>query len=167
MKHLTKKNRWECLLYSMAMVLDETPEALTAELGHDGSAMVVPPMAPANPYDSENALLSRVGFHVHEFQHVALDRNKAFYPLQIMPASSVGGIVHLVRNRLDERWNLFHAIIRTNKGVITGTTRHGWGHAVAFENGVVYDPDGVPPYHFTIEEACDRRFYPKEVWVLK
>ncbi len=55
MRHLIKKNPWECLLYSFAMALDTFPELLMSALGYTGGETM-----------TKNSNLPR-GFHVQDF----------------------------------------------------------------------------------------------------
>jgi hypothetical protein len=59
-------------------------------------------------------------------------------------------------------WERFRSHVASSRGVIAGTgKRHG--HALAYENNSVFDPDGTP-FHFT-QGACEtRHFYCQMLW---
>jgi len=151
MKTLIKKNKWECLLYSFAMALDLEPAELAFALGHDGS-QIVNNLAPEP--------LGRIGFHVQEMIHVALATGKTVTPFEFIPVSVVAGgtypIVH------GDRKDAFNHLINTERGVLT--SQH---HAMAFERGLVTNPDDGETFLFLMRDCFERNFRPQCAWVVK
>lgn len=161
MKHLIKKNRWECLLYSFAMALDTTPELLISLIGHDGSK-VIDPSAP-EPH-------GRAGFHVQELITVVLALGRSCTPLQVLPASNVNGIEYKLYDNVARRAHLIAQLLHDEKGVIISRK-----HAMAFCWGEVFDPDGGTPFTLPSKDKVEaiftelayRRSPLQEVWVIR
>lgn len=125
---LLKMSGHDCLLYSAAMVLDESPDILEREIGHDGSEVWWP--------DKPQPFCRR-GLHIQEIQDCFFRRGKVLYPIDLMPASAPrGGEPRAI-------WNLQTCVTRFNAYLdgrlailITAT------HAVAWNGKKVYDPNG-------------------------
>lgn len=132
MKHLIKKNRWECLLYSFAMALDTTPEFLVKLVGHDGS-LIVDSKAPEPR--------GRRGFHLHEFTPIVLALGRSCTPLQVVPVSNVNGKDTPLFDKVERRCELIAKLLHEEKGVLLSDR-----HAMAFNVGWVFDPDGAAPF---------------------
>lgn len=158
MKLLTKKNRWECLLYSMSMALDTSPEELVEVIGHDGSQIL----------DSEAPEpQGRRGFHIQEFVPHILSLGKTMTPFELLPVNLYPN-GRTYREPLNvERYQSFMDSLHRGRGVITGVTEGQGGHAVAFHHHAVYDPDGPPPYAFNILTCAHRGFHPQCMWIIK
>lgn len=161
MKHLIKKNRWECLLYSFAMALNTTPELLVELIGHDGSK-IIDPLA-KEPH-------GRAGFHIQELITVVLALGRNCTPLQVLPTSNVNGIECKLYDNVAKRAQLIAKLLHEEKGVIISRK-----HALAFCLGEVFDPDGGIPFilpppdkvEAIFTELAYRRSPLQEVWVIR
>jgi hypothetical protein len=158
MRLQTKPYRWSCILAAFAMALDVSIEDLITLLRHDGSEVFFPDLPePA----------CRRGFHVQEFIHVALCLNRSVTPYELVPAIAPTGYNRALHGRAigsAHRKAFFEHLIDNRRGVITGRTLTTH-HAVAFEKGVIYDPDGWQfPFSF---ESCEKRgFFAQCVWIV-
>lgn len=145
---------------AFAMALDVPVAELIDRIGHDGSEIVCPAEEPGG----------RRGFHSQECITVALSLGLAATQVELFPASLYRGDHKKViafpagAKNLAGNWKRLHEHVRASRGVIAGrTSRHG--HAVAYENGMLFDPDGTT-YFFT-QEACEHRhFYCQCLWRL-
>ena len=157
MELLTKPNQWSCLAASFAMALGITIDKFCAMAGHDGSEKVWPDLP--DP-------LCRRGFHICEATRIAITLGGSATPLELFPMTQATAMspyhgteqipVFYAPSR-DEmgNWMDFANIISYARGVIECRTRSGNWHAVAFEKGVIYDPDGR--YFGYTREACEAR----------
>jgi hypothetical protein len=162
MRPQSKPERWMCLPTSFAMVLDIPVAHLLTEIGHDGSEIIYPELLePAG----------RRGFHIQELIEPCLWRNFAVTPIEIFPVSEhAPGRSYVVRmppTFTDEsHWARLAGVIGTTQGVIEGRGPR-CGHAVAYDHGMVYDPDPLrigAPYRFS-RVACElRHFIPLCAW---
>jgi hypothetical protein len=126
------------------MVLDVPVENFLRRIGHDGSGIAFP---------TEPEPACRRGFHVQECIDVALRLGYAITPIELFPRHAPSFSVPPVRVLFgNEQGNLdrFARLIDSGRGVIAGHGRH-WCHAVAYEHGAIYDPNGcVHPF-----SACE------------
>lgn len=108
-------------------------------VGHDGSEIIFPNLPEPQ---------CRRGFHVSEACLAAIRQGYAATPVELMPviASSPGiePLTHRVFYGTDEsdNWSRFTELLHYGQGVIECRTRSGNYHAVGYESGVIYDPDG-------------------------
>jgi hypothetical protein len=166
---LTKPNQWSCLATSFAMALGITTEQFYQFAGHDGSEKIWPELPEP---------LCRRGFHVSEAALVCLLLRHSATPLELFPVIAATPLApyhgteqyqvnYPPKVTSEENWRLFTFYIDHGQGVIECRTRNGNWHAVAFERGVIYDPDGR---HFGYSrEACEARgLFTTRLWkVLK
>lgn len=158
MKHLTKPNRWSCILAAFAMALDESIEGLARFIGHDGSKIAFPDLP--DP-------MCRQGFHVQELVHASLLLHKTVTPFELFPVTkaTLGDGAFVITHRA--RKVMFQKLIDNFRGVITGMGR-ACSHAVAFDRGRVYDPDpGTIPFSFSFDACEARGFIAKCVWLVQ
>lgn len=137
MNHLIM-SKPQCLLYSAAMALDLDVEDITTILGHDA----LPPN----------------GVHIQEIQTIACRLGKHFYPVEVIPASLVGNppTIHPLYEICGTEYSVrFMAMIHGTKGIMIGQNKKGNEHAVAYQDGVIFDPVGrkYPIGCFNVKEA--------------
>ncbi len=157
MRLLRKPERWMCLPASFAMALDVPLEAIFKEIGHDGSNI-------AWPYLPEP--VCRRGFHPQELVHVCLNRGYAATLVELCPVLRAlpEGPESAIHYPANGNWTRFTQIINHSRGVLAGNGSR-CGHAVAYEYGHIFDPDGCE-YDYS-REACERRnFYASCLWRL-
>ena len=158
--HQLNPNRWSCIATSFAMALDIPVAELIRRIGHDGSEIVSPAKEPAG----------RRGFHVQECVAVALTLGFAVTPIELFPVSEFEGghekVIAFPANATtpDGNWDRLRDHIESSRGVLAGQGSRTM-HAVAYECGQLYDPDG-PCYPYS-QGACEQRhFCAKCLWRL-
>ena len=62
----------------------------------------------------------------------------------------------------DDNWVRFTRVIEHSRGVIEGVGRR-CGHAVAYEHGHIFDPDGYE-YDYSREACQQRGFLTQHLW---
>jgi hypothetical protein len=140
------------------MALDLPVNQVLAEIGHDGSQIVWPALREP---------LCRRGFHPQELIDVCRAHGYAVTYLELLPCLySAPGNPELQLFSESRAWDRFTRVIQRTRGVMDGYgVVHGNGHACAYGNGWVYDPDGVT-YRFS-RENCERRsFIAAHLWCL-
>jgi hypothetical protein len=159
MKLQVKPEPWLCMATSFAMAVDVPVRELIARMGHDGSKIVFP------EYPDPQC---RAGHHIQECINAALRLGFATTPVELFPVSaannSENGATHQViySGGQLENWIQFIGQIQRSRGVVTGRGR-SCGHAMAYENGVIFDPDGVQ-FDYS-KQDCERRgFITRCVW---
>lgn len=154
-------NSWSCTLLAFAMAFDVQHKYLTMFIGHDGSSL-------ADPFLTEPA--GRQGFHIQELVMYGLCAGKSMTPFQIAPQSeykSPDRPPTVLNLGCGQRVDFAEQLIQNHRGVIIVETS-GTNHAVAFENGTIYDPAGrIFPCDDLIDLIENHRYYPIEVWVVK
>lgn len=170
MKLIEKPHRWMCLAASFAMALDITIEKFCALVGHDGSQVIDETLPEPK---------GRRGFHIMEALLVVLQCKHMAHPLELQPAirfadrpdgSHIETRVTYQLCGLDNpnpNLRIFETVILFQRGVIE--CHHeptGKMHAVAFDHGMIYDPDGrVFPYS---QSACEARgLYTLRLWLIR
>lgn len=151
MKLEIKPNRWSCLATSFAMALDITTARFEELAGHNGGEIVFHELPEPR---------RRRGFHTCEAVRVAMILGYSASPIELMPQIAGPPLPQLVRCFYDGRdescnWNLFSELIAYTRGVIECMTRAGNFHAVAYEKGRIFDPDGRE-FDYS-REACESR----------
>jgi hypothetical protein len=143
-----------CLPASFAMVLDLTLDEILAEIGHDGSAIKFPGMPEP---------VCRRGFHPQELIDVCLARGFAATRIELAPClMATPNSPEWPVLPDDVAWQRFKRTIDLTRGVIEGVGSH-CGHAVAYEYGHIFDPDGCEYDHS--REACEQRgFFTQHLW---
>lgn len=127
-------NRWTCLPTSFAMACDVPLEHFLSLIGHDGSEIQWPALQEP---------LCRRAFHVQECIWAASLCGYTVTPYECDP--QLAPCQHATVLRVEPWWRI-DTIIK-GFGVITGEVKRG-RHAVAFDFGIIYDPNGVSaPYN--------------------
>jgi hypothetical protein len=147
-----KPFRWGCAIASLAMVLDVPAEQLVREIGHDGSQIV---------WEGLPEPLCRRGFNPQELIDCCLNRGLAVTEIQAFPVFDCPGRLPQVQ-RLTvlfgaeplENWKRFTSHIASSCGILFGRGLH-CEHAVAYDLGEIYDPDGSI-FEFS-PSACDAK----------
>lgn len=131
------------------MCLDLTVEEMVKEIGHDGSEKVFNLPEP----------MCRRGHHIQECISVARRMWFSVTPVEFVPCSQSGSERFVLPVNPD-----FELAIN-GRGVLTGRTLT-CGHAVAFEHGIIFDPDGYR-YKYEGEIHAKYGFYPQCAWVIE
>lgn len=122
-------------------------------IGHDGSEVVWPDLS--DPH-------CRRGHHTQECLAASLMFGYAFTPMlpTLVSAPSLHVEPYFTETILGVPTNeRFDATVNHFTGVLCGQTNSGAGHAVAFDAGRIYDPDGfIYPYG-------DINFQPYQLWL--
>jgi len=143
---LLKQNGDHCLVYSLAMVLDEEPEVLMGEIGHDGQEIWWP--------DNKNP---KRGVHIQECIDCCLRRGYGLVPIELFPCSAPVDAPQDYRYIYDtiEATSRFMNNIADERGIIIGINNQGNGHAVAWDGEMIHDPIGkiYPLEDFNIREC--------------
>lgn len=140
----------QCLVYSLAMLLDESPDALIQELGHDGMREVFPDYPVPHNYQ---------GHHIQEIIELCLNRGIALTPVEFMPryASAKDPTDWRCLYLPDDASKRFKRLITGRKGILIGRNYKGNGHACAWDGHIVWDPNG---YHYHLSN-----FQVSECWI--
>ena len=142
---LLKMDGPQCLLYSMAMLLDAEPSDLQNEIEHTGLERV---------YENDDTR----SFHPQEFMLSAFRRNIILTRWEVMPTLANGTVTvdvfdELVANKLLKTW------MDELSAVIIGE-KNGLRHAATWnrEEQLVYDPNGYTCYidDYVIQECVFR-----------
>ena len=149
---LLKQPNDSCLLYAAAMVLDEPPEKLIREIGHDGQEVWWPELSPS---------FQKRSFNIQEIIDCFIRRGYGLMPIHLYPCNvpPVGMVQPKLiwdAHKCDAR---FMNRIEGIEGIITGQREGSLvPHAVAWNGFVIYDPMGeiYAIDKFTIKEAWIR-----------
>lgn len=136
MIHQLQPNNWSCLLTSFAMAYDMPVVDLVDLVGHDGSEIMWPHLAPPN---------NRRGFHIQELIMAGNSMGYTVTPFEPRPVlTSADMLLQGEPKPLDlNRWlERFMAIMAIGIGVLTGQTNTGARHAIACNMGKPFDPSG-------------------------
>jgi hypothetical protein len=159
------------------MVIDEDAETFIERLGHNGSEIIFGHLA--EPH-------CRRGHHIQEIIYWLFARGRTVTPIQMIPfiADPSGEMRPVpVRYQLadsdaeptsdgdevdlfEENHRRFGNMLNRHRGVIEGITPNGKRHAVAFDRGRIFDPDGKE-YPFNAENCAANGFYPDIAWVVE
>jgi len=158
MRLQTKPERWQCLVTSFAMALDMLVADVIHEIGHDGGQVLWPDMPEP---------MCRRGFHPQELIDVCRAHGYAVTCIELFPGSipQIGQSEFRWLTR-EQAWPRFTRVVQNTTGVIEGTTLpNRKGHAVAYDHGHVFDPQGQD---FLYSPAALRRraFFPRHLWCL-
>ena len=156
-----KYERWQCLSASFAMALGCSQEEIYKAVGHDGGEILWDDLAEPE---------CRRSFHIQEMIRVACARGKAVTPIEVWPilASRDGRRVPIVFGDSEKPSNIdmIIEVIEGNTGVLEVLTKSGRRHAVAFEDGRIYDPDGGDDYKATEQTLHGHGLMPLCAWVV-
>lgn len=157
-----------CLVTSFAMALDVPVATLLADIGDRWKALAFPGLPVPYCYR---------GIHVQELIQIALRRRLAVTPIELFPQVAPPQSTHprtftpysnvpVFYGRIeDDNWTVFNEVILHHRGVVTGVLaplglhRLQRGHAMAFENGVLFDPD-CEAYLYSQQGCENHHFYP-------
>jgi hypothetical protein len=153
-----KPKRWQCLPTTFAMLTGLTPKGVMTYIGHDGSDITHPGLPEP---------LKRRGFHIQEIIDVAFELGYAMTEIQyyysITPLSTIAGMQIIEGDDASRR---FEEHIHESRGILATHTKVG-GHSWAYENGIVYDPDGKqPPREYDLQAFLTLGHMPKMLWRL-
>lgn len=127
---LLRQEKPQCLVYSLAMLLDIEPYEIHQSIGHDGMELTWPDL-PA-PYCYK-------GVCIQELVDFSLARGIVLLQIDSYPAMQplIGGAIHTVwdHKRCEER---LHAYMSGFEGIIMTSN-----HACAWDRKDVYDPRGI------------------------
>lgn len=156
MQLILKTSPWSCILASFAMAMDVSPAILIRFIGHDGSEIAFP--------DRPEPICRR-GFHTQELIQLAWHMGYCVTPIELMPViGETDGTRQKVIWELKPRFHIAESLVAKNRGVITGRGK-SCGHAVAFEHGTVFDPDGYT-FPFSRQQCQVSGFYPTCIWMV-
>jgi hypothetical protein len=190
MKHLKKYQLWGCMATSFAMAYDMTLDEFYQSVGHDGSEIVYPelpePMRRRGVHPNECVLVGLQNgcavtpFEVHSQLQASQDINALLdigisrfhrkYARKTVEQSKTAlknilqSTIQEICTPLDSNWLDFKYFICRRRGVL-----EGWAgkckHAVAFDRGTIYDPDG-PQYPYDRAECERRGFFGNRLWIV-
>lgn len=63
-----------------------------------------------------------------------------------------------------DNWKVFAGVLQKFRGVTTGVNSRHVGHAVAFQAGRFYDPNG---YCYSLNEHVKHNFFPQCAWCIR
>src|SRR5690606_25476948 len=124
-------------------------------IGHDGSEAVWPHLPEP---------LCRRGFHIQECIRVAIAMDKWVTPFELLPATAAADGESDLPIYDEPQFTLFDNLVNNYTGVITG--RGVTPHAVAFENGQIYDPEGYT-YTYSQENCLNKGFVTLCAWIVR
>jgi hypothetical protein len=147
------------------MALDISTDTFHELAGHNGSQVIFPKLPEPQ---------CRRGFHIVEAVIIAMSQGFSCTPVELMPliaSSPLPGYergtfpVFLGPDATEEtNWTIFTSLIRGSQGVIEcRIANNGSYHAIAFEDGVIFDPEGQT-FDYS-REACEKRgLYTQRLW---
>lgn len=165
MKLQIKPHPWSCLATSFAMALDISVDLFHELAGHDGSEILFPWLP--DP-------LCRRGFHASEAMYVVLCMGKTATAIEVLPQiastplekPSINATALYGNGSVEWNWTIFKRLISSTRGVLETRTRRGNWHAVAYENGRIFDPDGAS-FNYSKEDCELRGLYTTRLWSVK
>lgn len=157
MKLQVKPNRWSCAITSWAMALDiEVGDAINF-IGHDGGDVIFPELAEPR---------CRRGFHSQELVELAMQAGVYPTPFQVLPSisSECGEFSYTMYPYTTPRFEILYDLVESTRGVLEGkcATCH---HAVAYDHGKVFDPDGREFPYSAVNCRDLGGFYGKQLWI--
>lgn len=143
---------------AFAMALDLDAAEFMLLVGHDGGQIAFPGLPEP---------MCRRGFHVQECIAVALNLGISVTPIELFPViqstSAPSSSLRVLFGPSEAtNWSRFTHLVHETKGVLDGLGRR-CGHAVAYERGCIFDPDGQQ-YPYSREECERRGFYTRCLW---
>lgn len=147
---LLKQVSNDCLLYAAAMLLDEEPIRLAAEIGHDGKEKLWPELAVPRCYR---------GYHIEEIIDCFIRRGKTLTPIhpELISSPYDDGKKAASILKYEEAQARFNTYMGNFDAILIVQTN--FGHAVAWNHaeGLVYDPNG---FYKSIED-----YIVSEAWI--
>jgi hypothetical protein len=143
------KGKHQCLVFSLAMLLDEDVDVLIQELGHDGMQKVFKGPVP-HCYN---------GHHMQEIIDVCIGRGHSLTPVEYFSrfASAIDPEDWRALYPSEDAALRFSRLIANRRGILIGCYR-GHGHAVAWDGDIIWDPNGI---QYPLSD-----FKPLECWLL-
>ena len=141
------------------MSLGITEEVFFQLAGHDGSEIIFPQPEPR----------CRRAFHVSEAIYVAMRLGFSATQFDLCPSITDRDrskeVLVLYGEFQSEDWNrqIFDSLILTTAGVAECRTSQGNGHAVAYERGRIFDPDGRE-FPYSVADCEARHLYINRLW---
>ncbi len=126
-------NRWSCLATAFAMALDINVEDLIKDLGHDGSQILFPEL-------DENG---RAGHHIQEIMDYCLANSVRVVTIDAMPLSKYPGFEGRQYCSDEHLQGRMAHYLENYYGVLAGSTKEGYNHAVAWNGEKIYNPAGI------------------------
>lgn len=148
---LLKMNQPQCLLYSAAMLLDEEPDRLIHEIGHDGMEIRWPELKPPGCYRSH---------HIQEIMDCFIRRGYVLVPIEREPVQApCDGVPICYAYEHDVARDRFKGYF-ARPAIVIGKFK-GTPHAWAFDGKYTfYDPNGFTTnrndYRYEIVESWNR-----------
>jgi len=130
MKLLNMGRQQQCMLFSLAMVLDESPETLVQEIGHNGMELWWPGFP--EPHCCR-------GYHIQELIDVCLDHGASLVPIELYPRSASAMSPSRGRVIWDPSFceDRFARRLENRRAILITAT-----HACAWDGSMVFDPNG-------------------------
>lgn len=154
MKVQLKPNAWSCVLTAFAMAIDLGYPELISVVGHDGSEII-------NPDVGDPA--GRRGFHQQELIQACWWLNHTVTTFQLQPVLKYAGThQEVIIDMVEQCTN----IVLSSRGVILGKGAKTW-HALAYENGICYDPDNGKSFEYNVHSLAARSFAAAEVLAVR
>jgi len=172
MQYQKSPERGLCLLTSFAMALNVSSKELLAEIGESWKLLC---------FDGLPIPYCWRGVHIQEMIQAALQRSYAVTPVELIPQVAPPRLENPVSflrytdvpvyhgGSEENNWKIFNQTITTCSGVLTGVIAPSLskmiqrGHAVAFEKGVIFDPD-TKAYLYSQQQCEDHNFYVNCAW---
>lgn len=151
-----KPYRWGCLITSFAMAFDTDVVSLERQIGHDGSEIVAPYL---------NEPTKRRGFHIQELIRCGVDRGYSVTPYELFPVLGHPQWTKSIAAHRPDNWQSFKERLERTSGVITGGGAIN-AHAVAYDRGVVFDPDGYQYEYSRHECEAVHSFFTQCLWIV-
>lgn len=152
---------WSCLATSFAMALGINTTVFQMLAGHHGGEIVFPELPEPQ---------CRRGFHASEAAYVAMLLGHSATPLELFPmiapsAGTYGPSEVLYGETASPQYNriVFDGLIHNTRGVIECRTRLGNWHAVAYDHGTIFDPDGRV-FAYSPENCEARGLFTTRLW---
>ncbi len=156
-----KNEQWQCLPAAFAMALGCQQETIYEALGHDGGEVIWEDLAEPE---------CRRSFHIQELIRFACAQGKAVTPVEVWPilATRDGRRVPITYGDTEKPSNIASvlSVMETTTGVLECLTKSGRRHAVAYEKGRIYDPDGVDDFKVTEATLYQYGLMPVCAWVV-
>jgi|WetSurMetagenome_2_1015567.scaffolds.fasta_scaffold263931_2 hypothetical protein len=150
-----KLNSWCCMPAAFAIALNVDVLEFIQRIGHDGGEIIWPSLK--DP-------CRRRGFHIQECIDVASKLGFSVTPFEMFPrhapAEPVPAYTVVFGGTEEAAMRRFASIVYRTRGVLTGYTSAA-GHAVAYDQGTVYDPRGIK---FAYDQCARYSFTPICAW---
>ncbi len=135
MELIKQPNSWSCTAAAAAMAFDCEIEDITERVGHNGNEIIHHGLRPPACFK---------GFHIQEIVDVGWTLGFSMTLIESAPSQTPDG-VHIYDitkwSQFDNNQQRFECYIDNNQGILIGKAQNYW-HAVAFEKGTIYDPQG-------------------------